>query len=129
MLGYRAYWAGADTVLGNADDEQVCPAPAEDIDVLAPATTSCVDLEPPSGATKYYVTAVDRDSANELRDGDRRSLTVSAPSSRPAAPLGLAVVTANGRPTIIWIPPLFSDVNFYRIYRDGTRYDKATATC
>ena len=131
VLGYRVVWSGADKTAGTADDEQVCPLPAE-AEMLTPTTTSCADFSPPSGATKYYVAAMDRASDNALREGDRRSLSVSAASSRPGPPLGLAVTTVNGLPRVIWLAPailplLSPNVSFYRIYRDGERYDRVSS--
>jgi len=126
VLGYRVVWTGPDATAGNTDDEQVCPLPA-DAEMLTPATTSCADFSPPSGAATYYVAAVDRASDNALRDGDRRSLSVAAPGAQPNAPLGLIVLTIGGQPRLTWLPPLLSAVSFYRIYRDGERYDRAPA--
>jgi hypothetical protein len=126
ILGYRVMWAGLDQVVGNGDDTQVCPLPSA-ATMLTPATTSCQDLSPPAGATKYYAVAVDRDSANALRAGDKRTLSIGAPSSRPRAPLGIGIATSGGQPVVLWLPPLFGGASFYRIYRDGTRYDRAPA--
>ena len=126
VLGYRVVWTGADATAGNGDDRQVCPLPA-DAEMLTPTTTSCSDFSPPSGAATYYVAALDRASDNALREGDRRSLSVSAPGSRPNAPLGLIVATIAGQPRLTWLPPLLSAVSFYRIYRDGVRYDRASS--
>ncbi len=123
VLGYRVYWAGTDGNTGTADDELVCPAPGGG-GMLDTATRDCVDLDPPYGATKYHIVAVDRDASNALREGDPRSLSVSSPSSRPHAPIGLAVATVGGLPTLVWLPPLLSNPSFYRIYRDGERYDR-----
>ncbi|MEA2190788.1 MAG: hypothetical protein QOI73_909, partial [Solirubrobacteraceae bacterium] len=81
----------------------------------------------PNGGATYYVAAVDRASDNALREGDRRSLTIPGAGSRPNPPLGLVVLTVNGQPTVTWLPPLLSSVSFYRIYRDGVRYDRAPA--
>ena len=126
VLGYRVWYAGADHAPGNADDERVCPVAAEGT-MLDPTVTSCADLEPPSGAGKYYVVALDRDpDTNDLRQGDRRNLHVNAPGPRPASPIGLTVVTVSGQPTLVWIASLLGGASFYRIYRDGTRYDRTS---
>jgi Tfp pilus assembly protein PilV len=126
VLGYRVVWTGPDATAGNADDKQVCPVPT-DAELLTPTTTSCADFDPPNGGATYYVAAVDRASDNALREGDRRSLTIPGAGSRPNPPLGLVVLTVNGQPTVTWLPPLLSSVSFYRIYRDGVRYDRAPA--
>lgn len=127
VLGYRVVWAGPDLVVGNGDDAQVCPAPSVGT-MLAPETTSCQDLSPPAGATKYYVVALDRDSANQLRAGDPRTLSVGAPSSRPHQPNSATIATLGGQPSIVWTAPLLGGAaSFYRIYRDGSRYDRAPA--
>jgi hypothetical protein len=124
VLGYRVFWAGADAVAGNGDDVQVCPASAAGA-MLSPTTTSCLDTGPPSGAALYYVVAIDRAPDNAQRAGDRRSLAVGAASARPPAPTGpLAATTANDQPRITWNAPPSGSVSFYRIYRDGTRYDR-----
>ncbi len=126
VLGYRVMWAGPNLVYGDADDVQVCPTLAEG-PLLAPTTTTCVDWSPPAGATRYYVVAIDRDPANVLRAGDRRTLAIAAPGPRPHAPIAAAVVTVGGQPRLTWLPPLLGGASFYRIYRDGDRYDRTSA--
>ena len=126
ILGYRAAWAGNDGVAGTADDRQVCPAVGDGW-MLDPATTSCSDFSPPPGAATYYVAAIDRDPNNSLREGDRRTLAIDAPTPRPGAPLGLVSSTVAGQPTLVWLPPLTGGVSFYRIYRDNERYDRTSA--
>jgi hypothetical protein len=126
VLGYRVMWAGANQVPGDGDDVLVCPTAAEG-PLLAPATRSCTDWSPPAGATRYYVVAIDRDPANALRAGDRRTLSIAAPGARPHAPIGLAVVTVGGQPLLTWLPSLLGGASFYRIYRDGDRYDRTSA--
>jgi prepilin-type N-terminal cleavage/methylation domain-containing protein len=123
ILGYRVGWAGPDAVAGNDDDAQACPAPADGT-MLAPTVRSCAHLSPPSGATTYYVVAIDRTSDNDPRDGDRRALSIDAASARPAPPGGVAVTTVSGQPALAWTAPSHGTVSFYRIYRDGTRYDR-----
>ncbi|HEV2776666.1 MAG TPA: hypothetical protein VGV90_13815, partial [Solirubrobacteraceae bacterium] len=97
---------------------------------------SCADFSPASGAQKYSVAAIDRDPGNELRNGTRTALTVSAPGNRPRPPQLLTSLTLDGRPRLTWVAPLLDlllqpeDVAFYRVYRDGTavgyadRYDR-----
>ncbi len=131
ILGYRVVWTGPDGVPGNGNDAQVCPAPAAGT-MLAPTVTSCADLNPPSGATAYYIVAIDRAPDNQLRDGDRRILNIGAPSNHPNVPTGPLSATADseGRPHLTWSQPASGGVSFYRIYRDGTavglsdRYDR-----
>jgi Tfp pilus assembly protein PilV len=126
VLGYRASWAGTDGAAGTGDDEQVCPA-AGDGWMLDPAVTSCTDFSPPAGAATYYVAAVDRAPDNALREGDRRTLAITAPTPRPSPPIGLVSSTVAGEPTLVWLPPLTGGVSFYRIYRDDERYDRTSA--
>jgi type II secretory pathway pseudopilin PulG len=125
ILGYRVSWAGPDAVAGNGDDAQACPAPGDGT-MLAPTARSCVDLTPPAAATSYYVVAIDRAADNAPRDGDRRALSIGAASARPAPPTAVAVTTANGQPALAWSAPSQGGVSFYRVYRDGTRYDRTS---
>jgi prepilin-type N-terminal cleavage/methylation domain-containing protein len=121
ILGYRVVWAGSDDTLATPDDKQVCPAPASG-SLLPPTTTSCADFSAESGSQVYSLMAIDRDAGNSLRAGDARTRTVSAAGSPPRSPLVLAVLTVGGLPRLTWTAPLFQDVAFYRIYRDGTTY-------
>ncbi|MEY2516415.1 MAG: hypothetical protein QOJ89_3773 [bacterium] len=128
VLGYRVFWAGPDDVAGNGNDVQVCPSTAADA-MLAPTTTSCIDPGPPSGAAIYYVVAIDRAPDNTQRAGDRRALTIGTASARPSAPTGpLAATTVSDQPRISWNAPPSGGVSFYRIYRDGTRYDRTSTS-
>ena len=126
VLGYRVIWNGADGTVGGSDDVQVCPAPA-DAAMLAPTTTSCIDTSPPSGATTYQVVALDRAADGALREGDRRTLTIAPASARPNSPVALFAGTVGNLPYIDWLAPLSGgSVRFYRIYRDGARYDRTS---
>ncbi|MDX6704621.1 MAG: hypothetical protein QOI48_467 [Solirubrobacteraceae bacterium] len=125
ILGYRVKWAGADGSVGDGDDTQVCPASAE---ALVPTATSCTDLSPPGGATTYYIVAVDRAPDNQPRQGDSRTLSIAGASARPQAPTGLTVVTVSDQPQLSWNAPSSGGVSFYRIYRDGTRYERTAAS-
>lgn len=133
ILGYRVLWAGVDGVAGNGDDTQVCPAPSAG-SMLPASKTRCADFSPPAGATTYYIVAIDRAPDNQLRAGDRQTLSIDAAGARPAAPSQLEVQTVEGEPRLSWIASASSDVSFYRIYRDGTtvahgdRYDRTTGT-
>jgi type II secretory pathway pseudopilin PulG len=132
ILGYRVVWAGPDRQVGNEDDVPVC-LDAANPTILAPTTTSCIDTSPPSGATTYYVVAVDRTPTNVLRDGDRRTLQVVAATSRPKSPIGLGVVSVSGQPKLSWTAPPSESPSFYRIYRDLSasgrllRYDRTSS--
>jgi hypothetical protein len=133
ILGYRVFWAGADSKAGNEDDEQVC-VDAANPTMLAPTATSCIDYSPPHGPTTYYVVAVDRTPTNVLRDGDRRTLLVAAASTpQPTPPAsGPTVSTVSDQPKLSWGAPSSGTVSFYRIYRDLTpsgrllRYDRTS---
>ncbi len=82
----------------------------------------------------YYVVALDKNAAGELREGDASSTaTVSALNTRPNPPSNLAITASgNGSTTLTWSaasdPDLGDSIDFYRIYRDGAtyadRYDK-----
>jgi hypothetical protein len=126
VLGYRVLWNGADKAPGGGDDQQVCP-PVADGAMLGPTTTSCIDKSPQAGARTYQVTALDRSADGELREGDRRSLTITPASSQPQRPYGLpSVHTVDNLPQLSWHAPLSGSVRFYRIYRDGERYDRTS---
>jgi prepilin-type N-terminal cleavage/methylation domain-containing protein len=125
VLGYRVWWNGPDGTAGGGDDVQVCPAAATG-QTLAPTTTSCVDTSPPAGATTYQVVALDRSADGALREGDRRSLTITPASARPRAPTGLAVRTVGNLPQLTWTAPSSGSVRYYRIYRDAVRYDRTS---
>jgi Tfp pilus assembly protein PilV len=126
ILGYKAVWAGLDQIPGTFDDLQICPLLSEGT-MLPPTTTACTDLAPPIGATKYFVVAVDRNRDGVVRDGDRRVLAIAAPTARPTPPRGpFTTTTVNGVPKLTWTAPVNGTVNFYRIYRDGSRYDRTT---
>jgi hypothetical protein len=128
VLGYKAVWAGLDGSPGTIDDLQVCPLLSAGT-MLPPTTTACTDLAPPIGATTYYVVAVDRDRNGALRDGDRRTLQLPAPSSRPSPPrTPFTATTVGGLPKLDWSPPGSGNASFYRIYRDGSRYDRTTGS-
>jgi prepilin-type N-terminal cleavage/methylation domain-containing protein len=120
VLGYRVYWAGPDGNARTADDVRICPAAAAGATaMLDGATSSCADVAPPAGATKYFAVAIDRDLSGALREGDTTVLGVQAPSVQPAPPQNFqGVVDAN--PTFTWAAPASGSVSFYRIYRGGT---------
>ena len=125
LLGYRV------ERVGSLNAVQVCPAPSEGT-MLAPATTSCADLSTPSLPATYRLVAIDRAADNQLRDGDRATLSVPSAGPRPAAPSALTVATVAGGPRLSWTAPAGEGVSFYRIYRDGIavgyadRYDRTS---
>ncbi len=131
VVGYRVYWAGPDLLKGGGNDTLVCPA-GGGASTLAATTRSCTDTNPPSGlTTAYYVVAVDRDSAGNLREGNSRAVSIAAPLLRPAAPGGpLAATTVDNAPTLTWSAPTVGAPIFYRIYRGGTaladRHDRTS---
>jgi prepilin-type N-terminal cleavage/methylation domain-containing protein len=133
ILGYRVMWAGPDKIAGNSDDTQVCPAPAVG-SLLEKTVTSCADRSPPTGATAYFIVAFDRAPDNQLRDGDRRTLSIGAAGSRPQRPGGpLVAQTVDSQPKLTWDPPSGGgSPSFFRIYRDGSavgyadRYGRTT---
>lgn len=121
IIGYRVFWSGPDDVAGNGDDVQVCPS--NPVALLSEEASSCTDLGPADGgATQYYVVAYDRNPADQVAAGDRRSVSIAAPGPRPDPATGPLVATtgANGDPVLTWQAPPTGAVSFYRIYRDGT---------
>jgi Tfp pilus assembly protein PilV len=101
-----------------------------DLDVcgLVTGRTRCVDIGIPAGAQQYYVQAVDRDSANNARLGDKSAIA-SVPLSDQAPYAPTVVAAKSGSNTVLsWLEPNPSDpdagdsVQYYRIYRDGTDF-------
>jgi hypothetical protein len=98
--------------------------------------THCIDPSPPllSLLTSlfYGVAAVDRDAAGNLREGPKSAaLNVNILNSAPGAPSGLTAQWAAAQSiTLTWTPSggdpnLGDSVRYYRIYRDGARYDRS----
>jgi len=131
ILGYRVSWAGPDHVAGNGDDTAACLT-AGGGTLLARDTTSCADFSPPAGAAKYSIVAVDRATDGTLRDGDRETVSIAAPGSRPAAATGPLIAHPGTLPTVTWSAPPSGNVSFYRIYRGGQdygdRYDRTSGS-
>ena len=123
ILGYRVYWAGPDGI-GNGNDDRVCPGSGSTASMLANTTSSCSDLDPrDSGATVYYVVAVDRDPAGNLREGAPLIVPIAAASAPPLfVGVTLSALIDDGKLTLAWGAPLTGSVSFYRIYRDGVAY-------
>lgn len=118
IQGYHVYQK-----IGLGSPTQVCDT----------VQASCTTAQVHAGAS-YWVAAVDKDSSGNARDGDvSSSVSTTALNSRPNPPTNLTLSSANGVTTLTWTastgdPDLFDDVDYYRIYRDGTafanRYDR-----
>lgn len=130
ILGYRTTWAGGDGVVGTGDDQPAC-LNADGGTLLKATTTSCLYITPSSGAATYYVVAVDRDANNDLRAGDPRTLQIPAAGGRPNPPTALVATSLTSNRVLVWVMPITIPLlggvpqSFYRIYRDGVRYDTA----
>lgn len=125
ILGYRVERVGASNAV------QVCPAPSDGA-MLAATTTSCADSSTATLPATYHLVSIDRGANNQLRDGERATLSVSVAGSPPAPPRALTVETVAGAPRLSWTAPASGGVSFYRIYRDGSavgradRYDRSS---
>jgi prepilin-type N-terminal cleavage/methylation domain-containing protein len=87
--------------------------------------TRCKDTGLPTGAAQYYVRAVDRDSAGNLREGDPTgNVSVPATDTPPTQVTGLIAAKSGSNTILSWSaasdPDTGDSVQFYRIYRDGT---------
>jgi hypothetical protein len=100
-------------------------------------TTSCRQTPAPPKPlvgedVSYHIVAVDKDLNGALRQGDPRSRTVTSALLAPAAPSNLTASRVDGAVTLNWTQSSLSDVDFFRIYRDGQlydhRYDRVAAT-
>jgi prepilin-type N-terminal cleavage/methylation domain-containing protein len=120
IIGYRVYWAGNDGVV-SADDQLRCPAASSGSSYLGNTETSCVDFNPPSGATTYYIRALDTNPANgQPREGATTMLSIPAAGARLQNVRNLAAGGLDD-PSLTWDPPAGTGtVKFYRVYRDGT---------
>jgi prepilin-type N-terminal cleavage/methylation domain-containing protein len=110
VVGYRVYRVQA------GSDQLVC-------DLVR--TTRCREGGMPSGDQSYYVVAVDRDTAGNLRNGDRSaSVTVPATDTPPTPPATVVAAKSGSNTVLSWTaasdPDAGDSVQFYRIYRDGT---------
>jgi prepilin-type N-terminal cleavage/methylation domain-containing protein len=127
VKGYRVY-----RML--ATGEEIVPG----CDFASVATqTQCTDFNPPSDpSTVYLVRAIDEDPiTGGPREGDPSiELTAVRANTQPNQPLTLTA-TRDGLDVVLnWpdalpvLPPYSgSDVIFYRVYRDGTLFDKRIA--
>ena len=87
--------------------------------------TQCMDTTPPSGDDlQYVVVALDRGPDDALREGPNsasRTVTISNPP--PNEPSNLRGLVSGTTATLQWDAPSGSPAPaFYRIYRDGIRY-------
>ena len=123
IAGYRAYRVSAGGPVA------VCALTTD---------STCRDTSPPSDpSVDYYVVAVDRDPAGNLREGDHSAtVTVTATDTPPPPPASLSASTASGNTILAWTaggqdPDPGDQIDHYVIYRDGQayadRYDR-TAT-
>jgi Tfp pilus assembly protein PilV len=111
VLGYNVYRVGS-------PDQLVC---------AMVHVTRCKDTGLPTGAAQYYVRAVDRDTAGNIREGDL-SAKVSVPATNlPPTQVSNLMgfkVPSTGNVILSWSaatdPDAGDSVQFYRIYRDGT---------
>jgi hypothetical protein len=116
IAGYRVYRSPS-----SGPPVLVCPLATD---------TTCRDSSPPSQTNiDYYVVAVDRDPAGDLREGAQTTKTVNQNNDPPYPPTALtATEDASGNAVLSWSAPNPPDPNngdtidFYRIYRDGTGY-------
>ncbi|MDQ3611700.1 MAG: prepilin-type N-terminal cleavage/methylation domain-containing protein, partial [Actinomycetota bacterium] len=71
----------------------------------------------------YRLVAVDKDPSGSLREGDPSSRTLASALLAPQPASGLTATTVDGATTLSWTASPSTDVEFYRIYRDGQSYD------
>ncbi|MCP9490066.1 MAG: prepilin-type N-terminal cleavage/methylation domain-containing protein [Solirubrobacteraceae bacterium MAG38_C4-C5] len=97
--------------------------------------TNCRLLDGADG--DYYVVAVDRTTAGVLREGDvplevTPEGAVTTGASSPDSPSDLTATREADAVTLSWTPSPSTEVEFYRIYRDGQlyehRYDRMAGT-
>ena len=117
--GYKVYQELADGTTALA-----CP--------LTRATGCRQSPAPTDLILQYHLVAVDKDAAGVLREGDRSpSRKVTTLTTPPMPPGGLTAAPDDGAVTLSWTPSPSTDVEFYRIYRDGQsyedRYDRVAA--
>jgi prepilin-type N-terminal cleavage/methylation domain-containing protein len=95
----------------------------------SPSITECRDLNPPIGASIYFVRALDEDpSDGSLREGASSApLTAVQASTQPEQPPSVTATPDGDDVVLSWDPapvpgsPYPGDaVIFYRVYRDGT---------
>lgn len=127
VIGYRVY---RETM--SSGPEIVCNFTTE---------TTCIDTTPPqpTGAPlEYWAVAIDRDSADQEREGGASARIDVNANDAPSPPVDLILSKDAGGNTVLrWTPPSTPDpdgdtIDGYRIYRDGTaigdRYDTVAGT-
>ena len=87
--------------------------------------TRCRENGMPAGAQQYFVVAVDRDTAGNLRDGDHSTIvTIPATNAAPTPPPSVIAAKSGLNTILSWTaatdPDAGDSIQFYRIYRDGT---------
>ncbi|HEV2819077.1 MAG TPA: hypothetical protein VGW11_01080, partial [Solirubrobacteraceae bacterium] len=98
--------------------------------------TSCRQVPAPPkpllGDVSYHMVAVDKAPDGSLREGDPSSHTLQSSLLAPQAPGNLTVRLGSGAATLSWTASSSTDIEFYRIYRDGQsyndRYDRVAAS-
>lgn len=122
ILGYRVYRTD------NSGTRLVCGQPNRPINAY-----SCTDDPvPSSGTLTYKVVAVDRadlaDANSAQREGSASAVLPSTSAGvAPGKPTALAVSVQNNLAHLTWTAPASGTVDFYRIYRDGTRVSDRVA--
>jgi fermentation-respiration switch protein FrsA (DUF1100 family) len=95
---------------------------------LVTGRTRCVDTGIPAGAQQYYVQAVDRDSANNARLGDKSAIASVPASDQAPNPVTVFAAKSGSNTVLSWLaanpadPDAGDSVQYYRIYRDGTDF-------
>jgi fibronectin type 3 domain-containing protein len=98
--------------------------------VCTTVSVACEDTSAPAlGTPSYTVVALDKNPANNDREGAlATTATVPAYNTRPYPPTGLVATSSGGHTVLTWNAPAGGDpdlgdaVDHYAIYRDGTQY-------
>jgi hypothetical protein len=133
------YTAGsADAALVQAGTTQPKPATLSTASTGWLAQTIALRNARPNGtvAARYWVVALDRDTAENPREGTASSTVDAYAVNRPPAPITSAVTCtkkADGSSQLGWTQPAQpgdvdsgDNIAFTRVYRDGTRFDRTT---
>jgi type II secretory pathway pseudopilin PulG len=124
VVGYKVYDAGPDNAI-NGNDDLACD-PITDAKV-----TTCLGPSGglPGGTHTYYVRAVDLiDITGSSTNTSNQRLApyaqiVTLPTAQPDKPTITTLLLTVSSPTFQWTHPNLANVRFFRIYRDGERYD------
>jgi Tfp pilus assembly protein PilV len=125
--GYIEWSANAER---DVEGYRVFRVGSPDLDVcgLVIAQTRCKDNGMPPGQQQYYVQAQDRDTAGNVRLGDKSAVyTVPASDNPPTTPNPIFAAKSGANTVLSWgassDPDAPADsIQYYRIYRDGTDY-------